>query len=217
MAARSFRLVERWFFSFTPHVLVAEQNEQLLGAVVLKIVPLSKGHKDGLIYWLFTVPEARGMKIGQGLVEAGITFLEEQGCERILACVEGYNTSSRKLFSTRGFSILSPGEQFRRYGIWGTFAFWVKIVHCVDIGHFVWSRPAAKRADSPALQWWGTTFATVLITWLAIWRENAFGEVTLMPLTAALTAVIVFFGLRYLAMRLAAGRHKLSVRLALRQ
>jgi hypothetical protein len=29
--SRSFPLVLRWFFSFTPHVLVAEQNGQLLG------------------------------------------------------------------------------------------------------------------------------------------------------------------------------------------
>ena len=212
MMARSFPLVQRWFFSFTPHVLVAEQNGQLLGAVVLKLLPLSKDHKDGLIYWVFTAPEARGMQIGQRLIEAGIAFLEKQGCERILADVEGYNTSSSKLFSTRGFSILSPGEQFHRYGIWGTLALWVKIFHYIDIGHFVWSRPAAKSADSPALQWWGTIFATILIFWLAIWRENAFGEVTLMALPATLTAVIVFFGMRYLAMRLIARRYKLSVR-----
>ena len=64
MMARSFPLVQRWFFSFTPYVLVAEQSEQLLGAVVLKLVPLSKDHKDGLIYWVFTAPEARGMQIG---------------------------------------------------------------------------------------------------------------------------------------------------------
>ena len=55
MMARSFPLVQRWFFSFTPYVLVAEQNGQLLGAVVLKPVPLSKGHKDGLIYWVLGV------------------------------------------------------------------------------------------------------------------------------------------------------------------
>lgn len=128
-----------------------------------------------------------------------------------MTCVEGFNTSSSKLFSTRGFSILSPGQQFRRYSI-GILPLWVRIFHYIDIGHFVWSRPAAKSADSSALQWWGTIFATTLIFWLAIWRENAFGEVTLMALPAALTAVIVFFGMRYLGMRLIARRYKLSVR-----
>jgi len=53
MMARSFPLVQRWFFSFTPYVLVVEQNKQLLGAVVLKLIPLYKDHKDGLIYWAF--------------------------------------------------------------------------------------------------------------------------------------------------------------------
>lgn len=209
--SRSFPLVQRWFFSFTPHVLVAEQNGQLLGATVLKLIPLPGNRKGGLIYWVFTAPEARGTGAGQKLIEAALHFFEDKGCDEIMACVEGFNTSSSKLFSTRGFSILSPGQQFRRHGI-GILPLWVRIFHYIDIGHFVWSRPAAKSADSPALQWWGTIFATTLIFWLAIWRENAFGEVTLMALPAALTAVIVFFGMRYLAMRLIARRYKLSVR-----
>ncbi len=62
--SRSFTLVERLLFSFTPHVLVAEQNGQLLGATVLKLIPLPGNRKGGLIYWIFTAPEARGMVSG---------------------------------------------------------------------------------------------------------------------------------------------------------
>jgi len=46
------------------------------------------------------------MGTGQKLIEAALHFFEDKGCEEIMACVEGSNTSSSKLFSTRGFSIL---------------------------------------------------------------------------------------------------------------
>ncbi len=100
--------------TFTPHVLVAEQNGQLLGATVLKLIPLPRNRKGGLIYWVFTAPEASGMRAGQRLIESATHFFEDKGCDEIMTCVEGINTSSSKLFSTRGFSILSPGQQFRR-------------------------------------------------------------------------------------------------------
>ena len=83
------------------------------------------------------------------------------------------NTSSSKIFSERRFSILSPGEQFRRYGL-RAFALWFKIFHYIDIGHFVWAHPAAERQDRPLLQWWGTVLANALICLLALWRGSGF-------------------------------------------
>lgn len=80
----SFPLVQRWFFSFTPHVLVAEQNGQLLGATVLKLIPLPGNRKGGLIYWIFTAPEARGMGAGQRLIESALHFFEDKGCDEIM-------------------------------------------------------------------------------------------------------------------------------------
>ena len=44
---RSFPIVQRWFFSFTPNVLVAELNGQLEGAIVLKLLPFSGGRRGG--------------------------------------------------------------------------------------------------------------------------------------------------------------------------
>ncbi|MBN1316099.1 MAG: GNAT family N-acetyltransferase, partial [Anaerolineales bacterium] len=120
---QAFPLVLQWFFSWTPNVLVAERDGELLGAVVFKLFSLPGKREGGLIDWVFTAPEVRGLGLGQRLVEAALEFFDEQGCDEVMACVEGYNTSSSKIFARRGFSILSPGEQFRRYG-WSILLVW---------------------------------------------------------------------------------------------
>ena len=146
MFRRSFALVKRWFFSWTPDVLVVEQGGELLGAVMLETYPLPGDRKGGFVTWVFTAPEARGTGAGQRLIEAALDLFESRGCDEVTTFVEGYNTSSSKLFSTRGFSVLSPGQQLRRYGP-GILALWVRWRNLLDIGHFVWARP-----DSPSLQ-----------------------------------------------------------------
>lgn len=159
---RTFSPIEQYFFAWTPYVLVVEGDGQLLGAIVLKIFALPHHRKGGAIAWLATVPEVRGWGLGQSLVEAGLDFLENQGCNEILASVEGFNTSSSKLFATRGFAILSPIAQFRRYGL-ATFAVWGRISHYSEQGYFLWVRPAPVESDSPLLQWWGTIAMNVTL------------------------------------------------------
>ena len=175
---RSFELTQQWFFSWSSDVLVAERDGKLLGAVVLKMFSLPGGRKGGLIAWVFTAPEARGTGAGQRLIKVAFEFLEEQGCDELMACVEGYNSSSSKLFATRDFSILSPGEQFRRYGL-GALSMWIHTFHYIDIGHFLWVRPAARQPDNPTMQWWGNWLANVLVSLLALWRQSGFGQLTL--------------------------------------
>jgi len=208
---QSFPLIEQWFFSWTPNVLVAEQNRQVLGATVLKLFSLPRNRKGGLICWVFTAPEARGLGLGQRLVEAGFDFFEDQGCDEILACVEGFNTSSSKLFATRGFSILSPGQQLRRYGM-ATLSVWARIFHVIDIGHFVWARPAAERPERPVLQWWGNVLTSALVALLALWSASGFQTINPIAFLALPLMVTLFLGLRDLAMRLVADRQGLAVR-----
>ena len=208
---RAFPLVDRWFFSWTPNVLVAEQGGQLLGAIVLKLFALPHNRIGGSVSWVFTAPEVRGRGVGQRLVEGGIDFFERQGCDEILAAVEGFNTSSSKLFATRGFRILSPEAQFRRYGL-ATFAVWAKIFHYLDVGHFLWTRPASGELDSPALQWWGTIAANSLIGLLMLWRVGDSRAISPGMWLVLPLIVIVLFGMRYLGMWLVARRQGLTVR-----
>lgn len=184
------------FFSWSEHVLVAEHEGQIVGGTVLKKFTLPKGRKVGFVYWLFTDPDARGLGAGQGLIEGALEFFAEQGCDEVAACVEGYNTSSSKVFATRGFEVLSMGEQLRRYGF-GIFPYWWHSFHFMDIGHFLWVKPGAERPDSPWLQWIGTWLVHVVVLWLAVWRVGSLGRNDLWTIPVAL---FLLLGLRSLAM-----------------
>lgn len=206
---RSFSFLKRWFFfSWTPDVLVATRGEQLLGAVMLETYPLPDGRTGGFVTWVFTAAEARGSGAGQRLIEAALDLFESRGCTEVTTFVEGYNTSSSRLFATRGFSILSPGQQLRRYGL-RTLAMWVRWRHLLDIGHFVWARPGAAQPDSPSLQWWGTLLANILIALLTLWRR---GRVEPLTFLAVPLMCLLFLGARVLAMRQAAAAQGLELR-----
>lgn len=206
---RSFSVIARCFFSFSPNVLVGERNGEILGAVVLKTFKISANTKGGLIAWIFTVPEARGLGLGQALTEAGIEFFESVGCQEIFAAVEGYNSSSRKLFASRGFGIISPGRQFSRYGL-KTLRLWLQTFHLVDVGHFLWMKPAPVKKDNPTLQLGGTIIVTSLIWLLILWRTS--GKLNPLSWLAFSLATIVLFGIRYLGMWLAGKHQGLQVR-----
>ena len=199
---QAFPLIQQLFFSWSPHVLVAEQEGELLGAIVLKLYDLPEDRKGGLVSWVFTAPQARGLKLGQRLTEAGFEFFEQEGCDEILACVEGFNTSSSKIFATRGFEMLSFVEQLRRYGI-GIVSLWWQIFHFVDIGHFIWARPVPGRESSQWGMWLGSLLANALVASLALWRGNGFRTTGISPIALSLILLIVF-ALRTLGMRLAA-------------
>ncbi|MDV3351941.1 GNAT family N-acetyltransferase [Leptothoe sp. LEGE 181152] len=211
LMCRAFSVSDQLAFSWTPNVLVAEGDGQLLGAIILKLFALPHHRKAGSISWLFTAPEVRGQGVGQRLVEAGLDFFEQQGCDEILVTVEGFNTSSSKLFSTRGFKILSPGMQFRRYGL-ATFAVWAKLSHYFDLGHFIWARPAPQSSDSPTLQWWGTIIANSLIGLLMWWRLGDSIAVDPWMWWQLPPIVMLLFGVRYLGMVLMARQQGLAVR-----
>ena len=172
LAGRVYSRPESAFFSPPPQTLVAERDGHLVGAVVPKVFALPDKRCCGAIFWLMTSPQARGLGVGGRLVGAACEYFEEHGCQEAFACVEGYNTSSSNLFAARGFTILSPGEQLRRYGLSGTFALWIKMSRLgADVGHYLWACPGATRPDYPRLQWWaGTVFLSVLVFLLAGWR-----------------------------------------------
>lgn len=208
---RSFPIVQRWFFSFTPNVLVAELNGQIEGAIVLKLMPFPGGRRGGLLYWAFTSPDVRGIGIGQKLIEAGLRFLEGEGCDEILGCIEGNNTSSIKLLSTRGFQVLSPGQQLQRYGH-RILLLWIRMFHCIDIGHFVWARPGPIGPDRPALQWFGNLVANALLLAVALWRANGSENFNLATFIAVPLLLGIFLGGREVAMRITANRLGFPVR-----
>ena len=145
---RCFSRIEHLFYSLTPHVLVARYNDQLVGGIILKVFSLRRKRKIGLVHWVFTTPEVHGLGLGQKLIEAALEYLKEQGCDEILAQIRGTNSSSFKLFSTRDFSIISPNEQLRRWGM-GFIKVWSKTTHFLAFGHFLWGYPSQKKLITP--------------------------------------------------------------------
>jgi len=193
---KSFPLIQQLFFSFTPKVWVAEKEGTLIGGIVLKSFTLTKKKKIGLLYWSFVHPEARREGIGRLLYDTGIHVLEQEGCTDILGCIEGHNTPSSNLLADRGFEILSPGAQFKRFGL-HTFLLWIRIFHFLDIGHFLWARPALEQREHPALQWWGSFFLT--ITLITLTRFSSLGSLS--AAFALFLGLLSLFSFRFLAMK----------------
>jgi len=218
LAGRAFSPLASVSFPHSPDALIAERGGKLLGAVVLRTFVLPGNGRDeerrgGVMLWLMVEPGARRLGVGGRLVEAALRSFEEWGCREVFACVEGYNSSSANLFAARGFTILSFGEQLRRYGILGTFWLWLRTSRLGgDVGNFLWARPGQLESDSPALQWWVGALANALVLLLVGWRGHWLGEFDPATLLGVVLTVVVLLGLREGAMRLVAWLRGLPVR-----
>jgi GNAT superfamily N-acetyltransferase len=208
---RAFSPIQQLFFAWKGRTLVAERDGQILGATVLNTFSLSGGRKGGIVLWIFTDPAVHGQGAGQALAEGAIAFFEAEGCTDMFACVEGYNASSSKLWATRGFGILSPGAQFRRYGL-GALPMWWHTFHFIDLGHFLWARPPVNWPDSLMLQWWVTLLLNAVLMGLALWQQNGFRALAPLYWLLAPLWVLIFFGARTLAMQAAAKAQGLTLR-----
>jgi ribosomal protein S18 acetylase RimI-like enzyme len=218
LAGRAFSPLASISFPRSPDALIAERGGELLGAVVLRTFRLpgngrDEGRRGGVMLWLMVNPEARRLGVGGRLVEAALRSFEERGCREVFTCVEGYNSSSANLFAVRGFTILSFGEQLRRYGFLGTLLLWLRTSRLGgDVGHFLWARPGQLGPDSPALQWWVGALANALVLLLVGWRGNWLGDFDPVTLLGVVLIVVALLGLREGTMRLVAWLRGLPVR-----
>ncbi len=209
---RSFPVFMQLFLSLSKDTLVAESDGKILGGIVLKTFDLPKGSQGGVVEWIFTGPNARGLGAGQALIEAGLAWLEEAGCRQIFAIVEGFNTSSSKLFATRGFSILPFREQVRRFGLFGLFKVWFASFHIPDVGHFLWGKPETALADRPAPQFLWTIILNCLAAALVVWHAWDFGMPDLTALWGLPLSTLILIVLRSIAMTFTARRQGLNLR-----
>ncbi|MDG5816118.1 GNAT family N-acetyltransferase [Chitinispirillales bacterium ANBcel5] len=197
---RAFGWFQGVFSSFTPYTFIALKGNEIVGGAILDLFTLPNRGKIGKVSWIFTDPQARGLKLGQRLTEKALEFFGEEGCDEQIAAVEGNNTSSSKLFATRGFDIISPGAQFRRYGGW-TFLMWLKMFHYMTPGVFLWARPVAQKRDSPALQWTATLVLNLIIISLIYSLTNQ-GDFA--PLVYYCVSFALLLGTRQIAMQITA-------------
>jgi GNAT superfamily N-acetyltransferase len=87
-------------------VLVAEQQGRIVGYAYAAIEPLSwKDLRDeaGYLHDLLVTDEGRRQGVGEGLLDAAIAWLREQGMPRVLLGTAAQNDTARRLFERRGF------------------------------------------------------------------------------------------------------------------
>lgn len=193
---RAFPLLMRLFFYFTKTVLIAVEDDKILGGVVVKKFKIDKKRTGGLICLIFTDPEEVGRGIGQRVAEAGIEKLEAMGATDIFAMVLGDNTSSSKLFSNRGFKILNPLSQFRSYGI-RTLLLWFKTLHFFDVGHFMWTKSTTlKEVSNPNrfISFLWTLGLHFIAGFIAVWRW--YGRVDLKMTLVFIISIGVLLSIR---------------------
>jgi GNAT superfamily N-acetyltransferase len=87
-------------------VLVAEQRGRIVGYAYAAIEPQSwKDLRDeaGYLHDLLVTDEGRRQGVGEGLLDAAIAWLREQGMPRVLLGTAAQNDTARRLFERRGF------------------------------------------------------------------------------------------------------------------
>ncbi|MGQ0529266.1 MAG: GNAT family N-acetyltransferase [Panacagrimonas sp.] len=97
MSARSIR---RFITVSSARVFVALRGSELLGNLVLL---LRKGSRAARIYSVVVSPQARGLGIGNRLVEAAERATMREGRDRVSLEVRADNTAARALYAKRGY------------------------------------------------------------------------------------------------------------------
>ena len=87
-------------------VLVAEQEDRIVGYVYAAVEPLSwKELRDecGYIHDLLVADEARRTGVGDALLSRAIEWLKARGMPRVVLGTAAQNETARRLFERRGF------------------------------------------------------------------------------------------------------------------
>ncbi|TVQ21742.1 MAG: GNAT family N-acetyltransferase [Spirochaetaceae bacterium] len=227
------------FFDFGSIAYVYELDGRIVGGTTISKFRIDDERSGGVVKWIFTLPEARGRGAASQLLDAAMQWFAEQQCHAVFACIEGYNTASSNRFSSRGFSIMSLREQLSRYGL-QTARIWMHTVYGVTIGHFLWARvsgdaaggaipaPAPERSEATAtggsldrqatpvhatradqlLTFGVTALFHAVFAWLLVLRTG--GALTVEVVVTFLVLIPALFGIRLLAMKLAASMKGLS-------
>lgn len=187
--------------------LVARVDGSIVAAALVRVIRLPSGARVGMIGWLLTSPDYRGLGLASRLVEACVHDLQARGCECVVTDVEGYNTRSANVFLGNGFGRLSLGTQLRQFGLLATLWLWLRTGLAVDPGHFMWVRNAASGSPHQGLQRAGSWLTNVLLAGFALLLGGGLLLAGAPELPgpgdwlALATAVAVLFGAREAAMR----------------
>lgn len=219
LAARAFTAMQAAFVvPSRSGGVVALVDGRTVAASLVRVLDLPSGARVGMIAWLMTDPEQRGLGLATKLVNESVRRLRDAGCSAIVTDVEGYNTASANVFHGAGFRRPSLSGALRRWGPLDLLWLWIRTGVAVDPGHFLWvtdAEPAAAPPEPGApAPMRARLFAIVLNALFALFALSLGGGLLLpgeagLPdasgSLAALLGVAVLLVARESAMRLAAG------------
>jgi len=203
----------------SPHMLAAKHEGEIVGGTISEIFEPKEGEKVGLVTWIFTTEEARGLHAGEAVLDATVDYLEEQGCDVLIAIVEWGNTSSSKLFASQGFDRASSGGVIDKYGLRGTARVWLTAMYFPALGYDLWTKNLVddkkETGESPKthslLHLAGSLGVNTVLFVVAVASLFGLGTVFEYP-TYIVGVPLVFLGVRYLPTRIATARDEESWR-----
>ena len=85
-------------------ILVLKIDKQLVGMVsLLYLISTAMGGKVAMLEDMIIAPEQRSQGLGQQLLNAAITFAQEQGCLRITLLTDADNQRAQQFYQRQGF------------------------------------------------------------------------------------------------------------------
>ncbi|WP_048815547.1 GNAT family N-acetyltransferase [Methanosalsum zhilinae] len=199
LGRESFPYLHGIFLDTTPHTLLARYNGEIAGAIVMKLAEITPDENVGIISWLFTSGDVRGAGIGEKLVREGMEYLKSKNCSAIVTAVDGYNTSSSKIFANNGYVIQNGTTLINRYGFKGYLRVWTKLKYYSEIGHFLWvyGLPEPENSSGPITSWLAN------LTIISIAFVVSYGHIQeLANLYYVILAGILFMSFRYIPLKI---------------
>ncbi len=86
------------------------------------------GRDLGYVYYIAVSPRHRGAGIGGRLLDDALQLLRRSGAREVLACIRPDNTSSIRLFRSRGFAQTGFAALARARGLLAAAALWARMV-----------------------------------------------------------------------------------------
>lgn len=203
-----FPLMAWLFFIHKPTTLVAVKGNKIVAGIVYGQFVYSKAINSGMIYWIFTAPKHQGEGIGRKLIQEAVDKLKAGGCQKVFACIEGYNSSSFKIFNSLNFSKLSLLDQIKKFRI-KTFYLWYQTHHLFDLGHDLWyfdikvneGKTEIKKDQNKLrdiILWLLNLTISAMIMFIAFFRTDLI-DIKIGDITILFIGIGITFGIRDLA------------------
>lgn len=118
LGRKTFEPFESIFVPMPKACYVAVEDEEIIGAVLYKYLPIV-GKKIGYVDYIFVDKKGHGKGVGSQLVEVCLNKMRQEGCDGISAIVRDDNVGSWKMFVNEGMKRVGLYDLIKYFGIGG--------------------------------------------------------------------------------------------------